>query len=129
MPPRSFRLDRNLGDEEQLAALIKTIEALGGNFSLYLDPQAALFLDSGYSARNDLAMSITSLNLEGYNRQKPNYFLNYEALSSRYSSLSADVFELQAGFALDGIGSVLYSDFKRGHFLDRENAIRMMGMR
>lgn len=124
MPPKTLKLDRKLGRTAELRSLIETIAAEGGRFFLYLDPQAALWNEKGYSARHDLAMSITNFNLEGYNRNKVNYYLNLDALGNRYTSLSADVFsELGAGLALDGIGSMLYSDFKNNHFLNRENAI------
>ncbi|MEW5987894.1 MAG: DUF5696 domain-containing protein [Chloroflexota bacterium] len=125
MPPHSLKLERKLGNMEQLAALVEEVTAGGGRFYLYLDPQAALWDEGGYSTRHDLAMSITNFNLVGFNRNKVNYYLNWEAVSNRYSSLSADVFsELQAGLALDSIGSTLYSDFKRNNFLNREDAIR-----
>jgi hypothetical protein len=127
MPPKSFKLDRKLGNTKQLSSLIEEIAADGGNFYLYLDPQAALKGEGGYSPRNDLAMSITNFNLEGYNRNKVNAYLNFDALSQRYSTLSDSVFsKLKAGLALDGISSVLYSDFKRNHFLNREDAIAMV---
>jgi hypothetical protein len=124
MPPSSLRLDRHLGDAEQLRELVDTIAAQGGNFYLYLDPQAALVDESGYSPRHDLAMSITNFNLMGFNRGKVNYYLNFDALTEHYDGLSEEVFtELGAGLALDGIGSMLYSDFKRNNFLNREEAI------
>lgn len=126
MPPTSLKLDRQLGDKEELSLFIEQVAAANGRFYLYLDPQAALREESGYSTRRDLAMSITNSNLLGYNRNKVNYYLNFEALSDRYTSLSEDIFaELQAGLALDGIGSTLYSDFKNNHFLNREDAIQM----
>lgn len=124
MPPTSLRLERGLGSLDELRALIDKIHAGGGDFQLYLDPQAALMGESGYSERSDLAMSITNANLLGYNRAKLNYYLNLNALSARYSSLSRQVVsQLEAGLALDGFGSMLYSDFKNRHFLNREEAI------
>jgi len=126
MAPRSMRLDRRLGNLDQLRSLINTIVASGGNFNLYLDPQAAFYNESGYSARFDLAMSITNDNLLSYNRNIVNYFLNYDALSGRYADLSSDIYtEIDAGLALDEIGSVLYSDFNSDSFLNREDAIQM----
>ena len=125
-PPTSMRLENSLGNLDQLKSLIDKITTDGGNFYLYLDPQAALKDEGGYSSRNDLAMAITNVNLLGYNRNKVNYYLNIDALNNNYSSLSKDVFtNLKAGLALDGIGSMLYSDFKNNHFLNRENAIKM----
>ncbi|GAB4577540.1 MAG: DUF5696 domain-containing protein [Anaerolineales bacterium] len=124
MPPKTLKLERKLGKVSELRALVESILAEGGQFSLYLDPQAALLDEKGYSPRYDLAMSITNLNLMGYNRNKANYYLNLDALTERYTALSTDVFsETGAGLALDGIGSMLYSDFKRNHFLNREDAI------
>lgn len=126
MPPRSLRLERKLGDKGDLKEFMDMVAAANGHFYLYLDPQAALWDERGYSERRDLAMSITNFNLVGYNRNKVNYYLNYDALSDRYTSLSQDIFaELQAGLALDNIGSMLYSDFKNNHFLNREEAIQM----
>jgi len=126
MPPRTLTLDSNLGSVSQLQSLVSEIETEGGNFYLYLDPQAALRDEGGYSARYDLAMSITNLNLIGFNRNKLNYYLNAEAVRDRYSSLSASVFSNPGmGLALDGIGSMLYSDFKSQHFLNREDAIHL----
>lgn len=125
MPPDSLRLEGGLGSLDQLRAVVETVAAAGGHFSLYLDPQAALRDEAGYSPRNDLAMSITNVNLLGYNRNKVNYYLNLEALSRRYAELSRGVFtDLGAGLAIDGLGSTLYSDFKFNHRLSREDAIR-----
>ena len=119
MPPLSLKLDRKLGSTSQLRDLIEQIQAKGGNFSLYLNPQTALWEQGGYSPRYDLAMSIANRNLEGYN-----YYLNLEAVTDRYTRLSSDVFsELGAGLALDQIGSMLYTDFKPGHFINREETI------
>ena len=124
MPPRSLRLDGKLGDVAELAELVGMVTAVNGRLFLYLDPQAALYNEKGYSPRYDLAMSITSANLWGYNRHKVNYYLNDEALNGRYINLSQDLTaELDAGWALDGIGSTLYSDFKPSHFLNREDTI------
>lgn len=124
MPPRSLKLESGLGNMDQLQALADRVKSGGGNFSLYYDPMAAVERESGYSTRNDLAMSITNANLKGYNRWKPNYFFNLNALSERYVGLSKDVFSHpHIGLAVDGMGWVLYSDFKKGHFLSREQAI------
>ncbi len=124
MPPNSLRIDGGLGNLDQLRSLSEQVTAGGGNFYLYLDPQAALRDEGGYSARNDLAMAITNVNLIGYNRNKVNYYFNYETLSRNYNSLSKDVVDkIKAGLALDGLGSILYSDFKNNHFLNREDAI------
>jgi hypothetical protein len=124
VPPRSLKLDGTLGSVGELRALAEEVAAGGGNFYLYLDPQAALWEEGGYSERRDLAMSITNFNLLGYNRGKINHYFNWDALSERYRSLSEDVFaEIPAGLALDGLVSTLYTDFKDDHFLNREEAI------
>jgi len=128
MPPKSLKIDGGLGSLEQLRELVEKMQSEGGNFSLYLNPQAALYQESGYSPRYDLAMAITNVNMIGYNRHTVNYYLNYEAVSQRFSNLNADVTsQLNAGLALDGIGSTLYSDFKAGNFLNREQAIARYG--
>jgi hypothetical protein len=124
MPPRSLILDGKLGTLTQLRGLAEKVSANGGHFYLYLDPQAAFWEQGGYSPRNDLAMSITNANETGYNRNHVNYYRNLQALEEFYSGLSRDVFlDPHLGLALDGISSSLYSDFKPGHVLSREDAI------
>jgi hypothetical protein len=126
MPPRSLKIDGRIGSMGELAELADEITAEGGNFYLYLDPQAALIDESGYSSRYDLAMSITNVNMVGFNRNKVNFYLNLEALTERYSELSDDLAaDVNAGWALDGIGSTLYSDFRDNNFLNRELSIQM----
>jgi hypothetical protein len=125
MPPSSLKIDGRLGSMGELADLADEITAEGGNFYLYLDPQAALRDESGYSTRYDLAMSITNVNMIGFNRNKVNFYLNLDALMERYGELSEELTsDLNAGWALDSIGSTLYSDFKNNHFLNRELAIQ-----
>ncbi|MCB8928469.1 MAG: hypothetical protein H6652_22945 [Ardenticatenaceae bacterium] len=124
MPPRSLRLDRNLGNLNEINEMVADVLEGNGRFYLYLDPQAALWYTGGYSERRDLAMSITNINLIGYNREKVNYYLNLDALTNTYTRLSDDMTaDLNAGWALDGISNSLYSDFKENHFLNREQAI------
>lgn len=124
MPPTSLKLERGLGTLDDLRSLAETIAANGGRFSLYLDPQAALWKERGYSARTDLAMAITSVNLEGYNRYY-NYYFSLPALQRRYTALSESVAShLNAGLALDGIGFTLYSDFREDAPLNRQQAVR-----
>ena len=124
MAPRSFKLDGKLGKKEQLATLVNDVKAQGGSFYLYLDPQAAIWDEPGYSRRVDLAMSITTYNVVSYNRNMINFFRNYAALSDYYGAISKSVSqEENIGFALDGFPYNLYSDFKRGNFLNREEAI------
>ncbi len=123
MPPTSLKLERGLGSLSDLRAVAEKIAADGGHFSLYLDPQAALWQEPGYSPRNDLAMAITNVNLEGYNRYY-NYYFTFDALRRRYSALEGDVAsQPKAGLALDSIGSMLYSDFRESRPLNREAAI------
>jgi hypothetical protein len=125
MPPRSFKIDRKLGTKQQLIALSQKIQASGGHLYLYLDPQSTFQNESGYSTRSDLAMSITNMNITSFNRNQVNFFRNLKALRDYYTSISQDVFtELNAGFALDGIGTNLYSDHKKRNELTREEAIQ-----
>jgi hypothetical protein len=124
MPPTSLALEGALGGVGDLRALADKIAAGGGHFSLYYDPQAALWQEAGYSPRNDVAMAITSVNIEGYNRYYNNYF-TFDVLKQRYSALAGDVAaQLNAGLALDNIGSTLYSDFRESAPLNREAAIQ-----
>jgi len=121
MPPKKLKLDNDLGNKEALRSLVDEINSGGGKFYLYLDPQAALIDEKGYSPRYDLAMSITNSNIRGYNRNKVNYYLNFNATKDLYESLSKDLFsEFEAGLALDNIGSTLYSDFKGDSVVNRE---------
>lgn len=123
MPPLALKLERGLGSLEELRSVVQNIAANGGRFSLYLDPQAALWRERGYSARNDLAMAITRVNLEGYNRYY-NYYFTLEAFQRRYSALTESLAsQLDAGLALDGIGFTLYSDFREDAPLNRQQAI------
>lgn len=125
MPPKTLKLESGLGNINQLKALEQKIHQEGGDFYLYLDPQAALRDEGGYSPRYDLAMAITNVNEMGFYRFKVNYYLNYNAINDRFSKLSQDAFsKLDAGLALDEIGFTLYSDFKNGNFMNREQAIK-----
>jgi hypothetical protein len=123
VPPTSLALDGGLGNLNELRALAESITASGGRFSLYLAPHEALWNEPGYSTRNDLAMAITNVNLEGYTRY-PTYYFNFDTVQQRYSALSQDIAsQLQAGLALDSIGSVLFSDFRDGNSLNRQDAL------
>lgn len=124
MPPTWLTLEGSLGGLSELHTLVETIVAGGGHFSLYLDPQAALWTGSGYALSNDLAMAITNANLVGYNRYYLNAYLTFNTLQERFSALSDDIAsQPEVGLALDGIGSVLFSDFRDGHSFNREDAI------
>lgn len=123
MPPTTLRLERSLGSVNELRALAEQIAAGGGRFSLYLNPQAALRGEGGYSTRNDLALAITNVNLNGYNRELFNYYFTFDALQRRYSTLAKDMAaQTNIGLALDGIGWMLYSDFRESAPLNREAA-------
>ena len=123
VPPTSLALEGGLGSMSDLRALAEEIKAGGGHFSLYLDPQAALWDEPGYSPRNDLAMAITNVSMEGYNRYPVNYF-TLAALQERYDRFTSDYSaQLEAGLALDSIGYILYSDYRDSTRLNREAAI------
>ena len=123
VPPTSLKVENGLGSVKELNDLSEKIQTEGGHFSLYLDPQAALWEESGYSPRNDLAMAITNVNIEGYNRSY-NYYFSREALERRYNELSGDIAErLNTGLALDSIGWLLYSDFRGDTPYSREAAL------
>jgi hypothetical protein len=123
VPPLSLAIEGGLGSIDQLRSLAETISAAGGHLSLYLEPQVALWGEPGYSARSELAMSITNVEIEGYNRYY-NHFFSLDALRERYSSLASDIAaQLNAGLALDSIGWTLYSDFREDPPRSREAAI------
>jgi len=124
MSPKTLKIDKGLGSKQELEQLVSDVLAQGGNFYLYLDPQSALIDEKGYSPRFDLAMSISNANLQGFNRNKVNYYLNINATRSLLAPLRADVTsDLGAGLALDSIGFVLYSDFKGDGVFTREQMI------
>lgn len=123
VPPTSVQLEGQLGTLEDLRALAESITAIGGHFSLYYDPQAALTNEGGYSPYSDLAMSITNANLWGWNRNETNYF-SLNPLSERFNAIASSVSNLPSvGLALDSIGSILYSDFRDDHRVSREAVI------
>jgi hypothetical protein len=125
MPPTSLQLEGSLGSVSQLHALMEKVTADGGRFALYFDPQAALWDEGGYSPRNDLAMAITNVNLESYARY-PTYYFSFEPLKRRYKELTDDLAkQLKADLALDSIGWILYSDFRSGQSLNREDTIKV----
>jgi len=123
MPPTSLTLDGTLGSVSEMRDLTDTITADGGHFSLYLDPQAAYWEEPGYSPRDDIAMAITNINIEGYRRYF-GYYFTFDALQWRYAALSRDVAaQSSAGLALDSIGSMVYGDFRQDEPFNREAAI------
>lgn len=123
VPPTSLKLEDGLGSVGELRTLAESVAANGGHFSLYLDPQAALWGESGYSSRSDLAIAITNVNMEGYNRF-PNYYFSFPALQRRFSALTDDIAsKLEVGLALDSIGSMLYTDYRPTPPFNREDAI------
>ncbi len=122
MPPTRLAVERALGGLDELRALAEDAAARGGRLSLYLDPQAALAGEPGYSPRNDLALAITSVNIKGFNRNKENFYFHFDALQRRYATLAEGMARVGFGLALDGIGSTLYSDFTKGRVLDRERS-------
>jgi len=125
VPPTTLALEGALGGLDDLRRALDQVTARGGHLSLYLDPQAAFWNEPGYSPRVDLAMAITSDTLEGYNRFA-NYYFTIDALTDRFTALTdAIATRLPAlGLGLDGIGWLLYSDFRdRAAPFSREDAI------
>jgi len=122
-PPPSLALDGALGSLDEAQALAGQIADAGGNFSLYLNPQAAIEDEPGYSARTDLAMAITDVSVWDYNRA-PMYLFTAGVLSERFRALAGDLAaQAGIGLALDGIGRLVYSDFRAGQQVNREAAI------
>jgi hypothetical protein len=123
MPPGALAVEGGLGSADELRGLAGEIAAAGGRLALYLDPQAALWGEPGYSPRTDLAMAITSVELTGYHRAYNNYF-TLPALQQRFTPLAEDLAApVSIGLALDGIGYTLYSDFRQQPPFTREQAI------
>lgn len=124
VPPQSLAIEGSLGSVDQLKALADSIAADGGHFSLYLEPQAALWGEPGYSSRSEVAISITNVEIEGYNRYY-NLFFSFDALRDRYTALASDIAaqQVNAGLALDSIGWTLYSDYRETPPRGREATI------
>jgi hypothetical protein len=125
MFPRQLKLDSKLGALSDLQALAADLEARGGSLNLYYDPLAALTDAPASYSRYDLAMAITNITISSSLRGKMNYYFNLPALTRRFSALSQDVQQRlpTSGLALDHISSVLFSDFRRGQTLNREETI------
>ncbi len=123
MPPGHLWLDGALGRLADLQAVAAQVAARGGTLALYLDPLGAI-RDQGHYSRHDLAMAITGDYLRGYRRGKPNYYLSLPALEARLGPFGREVQEkLAAGLALDNIGATVYSDFRQGNTVSREEMI------
>ncbi|MFN8378988.1 MAG: DUF5696 domain-containing protein [Anaerolineae bacterium] len=123
VPSTSLSIEGALGTVDDLKALTDQITADGGHFSLYLDPLAATWGESGYSTRSDLAMAITDVSLEGYNRFY-SYYFTYDALRQRYTGLASNIAaRLNVGLALDGISWMAFGDFRQGQELNRQAAV------
>ncbi len=123
MPPTTMALDGTLGSVSDLRDLASQISAGGGSFSLYHDPQSAYWEEPGYSPRDEVAMSITNVNMEGYNRYYGSFF-TFDAMRWRFTDLSRSVAaQPNIGLALDGIGWLLYGDYRDDQVFSREAAI------
>jgi Family of unknown function (DUF5696) len=123
MLPTWLNLEPALGSLDELRTLADFIQTQGGAFSLYFDPQAAIIGEAGYSARNDLAMSITNVNISNYDRS-PNYYFTLEVLGQRYRAFANDVASKEKiGLALHTIGANLYSDFRNDPPLNRQETL------
>lgn len=122
--PSRLRLDDQLGSISDLRRLAEQVQSQGGTLALYFDPIAAPSEEQRSFSRYDLAMSITGDYLSGYRRGKPNFYFNQMIARDRFDRLSADLAKkLPAGLALDHLGPLLFSDFRRGTLLNREETI------
>lgn len=120
--PTTFKLESKLGSVSALKTLISDIEENSGTFSLYVNPQVAFRNSSGFTVRTDLAMSITNKNLLTFDQDKVSYLFNLKNVTKRLNGL--DKLTLPTvEFAVGSLGYNLYSDFKSGNFLNREEAI------
>lgn len=124
MLPQTLRLERSLGSLQQLQALAEQVQTNGGTFSLYFDPLAAI---KGQVSNRQVAMAITSVPLQGYQRNNMLYYLSLSAAQERYAGLAGQVAQQPAlGLALDEVGNLLYSDFRRGQLLNRQQALEQV---
>jgi hypothetical protein len=122
--PPWLALENGLGSTDDLRTVADAVQANGGQFSLYHDPQAALWSEGGYTARTDLAMSITNETLLGFNRTVDHYF-TLPVLERRYRDFTANIAaQLDIGLALDGIGWGAYTDYRENPPLTREATIQ-----
>ncbi len=121
--PVQGKLDPALGRRSELVAMAERVKARGGTFSLYYDPLSALRGGAGDVSRYDLALAINSQYIRGYHRNHPVHYLSPSAAEKRLLSLGRDVQKWGVGLAVNVLGSVLYSDFRRSHSLNREETI------
>jgi len=123
MHPLSFRIENNLGSLDDIRNLADRVHADGGNFSLYYNPQAAIFAESGYSSRSDLAMAITNTAIGEFQRDAFEFF-TINALENRHTRFTNNLQgQLDTGLALDSIGWTLYSDFRDSSRMNRQESL------
>ena len=121
--PLNLRIEGALGNRSDLIALAQTITNRGGYLNLYLDPQAGIVDESGYT-RNEVAMAINKAMLRGNHRGMQQLYLNLPAVERRITALKAATREYNLELALDGIGFRLYSDFRNETRRNREAMIQ-----
>lgn len=121
--PLYLQLERALGSREALERLARTITAQGGQLSLYVDPQAGIVGESGYT-RDEIAMAINKSMVRGNHRGMQQIYLSLPAVERRITAWQAAFRAAGIGIALDGIGFRLYSDFRDESRLNREAGLQ-----
>jgi len=121
--PLSFQIEGALGSRNALVELARTIETQGGTLSLYVDPQAGLVDESGYT-RSDVAMAINRALIRGTHRGMQQLYFNLQAVEQRLKAWSNAFEPAGLGIALDGIGFRLYSDFQAANRRNREEMLQ-----
>ncbi len=117
--PLKLQIEGALGNRNELIELAQTIVAQGGMLNLYLDPQAGLIDEGGYT-RSDVAMAINRALARGNHRGMAQLYLNLRAVEQRIAAWRNTLQPARLGLALDGIGFRLYSDFRAETYRNRE---------
>lgn len=121
--PLDLRIEGALGSRGALERLAQTIAAQGGYLNLYVDPQAGLVDESGYT-RAETAMAINRAILRGTHRGMQQIYLNLPAVERRIAAWRDAFQPVEIGIALDGIGFRLYSDFRAETRRNREQSLQ-----
>lgn len=121
--PLDVRIEGALGSRGALERLAQTIAAQGGNLSLYVDPQAGIVDESGYT-RTETAMAINRASVRGMHRGMQQIYFTVPAVERRIATWQAAFSSAGLGMALDGIGFRLYSDFRAETRRNREASLQ-----
>ncbi|MEF3274826.1 MAG: hypothetical protein K6356_10615 [Chloroflexus sp.] len=121
--PLGLQIESALGNRRALIELAQTVAAQGGMLNLYVDPQAGLMHEGGYT-RSEVAMAINRALVGGHHRGMQQLYLNLEAVERRVTTWHTAFQAAGLSMALDGLGFRLYSDFRSDTRHNREEMLQ-----